>query len=63
MYIPPGFEYAVVWPSQPTLAAELEIERWLDAHVGDYEKDWIYSWYCVCFVNADHALEFALMWS
>lgn len=48
MYIPPGFEYAVVWPSQPTLAAELEIERWLDAHVGDYEKDWIYSWYCVC---------------
>lgn len=63
MHTPPGFDYAVVWPSQPTLDAELEIEKWLDTHVGEYETHWIYSRCCVCFVNADHALEFALRWS
>jgi hypothetical protein len=62
MHLPTGFEHAVVWPDIYSLAEELAIENWLDTHVGIYQIHWMYSWECVCFVNADHAIEFSLTW-
>jgi hypothetical protein len=60
---PAGFNHAVQWPQMFSFEAELEVELWLEKHVGEYEVNWIYGWCCVCFVHADHAIEFVLTWS